>query len=115
MVRRPNQVCRSHRSTCDARIGQCVLMNEELSEDELDAIDRRAASASKGPWRSFIEGRDHMSGDDFIRLGDEHDAELDMYVSLDGVPAAAADLDFIAHARQDVPRLLAEVRRLRRS
>jgi len=28
--------------------------------------------------------------------------------------ATAADQDFIAHARQDVPRLLAEIERLRR-
>jgi hypothetical protein len=36
-----------------------------------------------------------------------------MYVSLDGRPAGANDLDFIASARQDVPRLIAEIRRLR--
>ena len=36
-----------------------------------------------------------------------------MYVMRDETPAATTDLDFIAHARQDVPRLLAEVRRLR--
>jgi hypothetical protein len=35
------------------------------------------------------------------------------YVSHENLPAPAADLEFIAHARQDVPRLIAEVRRLR--
>jgi hypothetical protein len=36
-----------------------------------------------------------------------------MYVSRGTKPAADADLDFIAAARQDVPRLIAEVKRLR--
>jgi hypothetical protein len=85
-----------------------------LEDAELDAIQARCNAASPGPWESFIEGRDHWSGDDFIRVGDDG---ADMYVSRDGPgtirPASAQDLDFIASARQDVPRLLAEVRRLR--
>jgi hypothetical protein len=36
-----------------------------------------------------------------------------MYVSRDTTPASNADLDFIAGARQDIPRLIAEVKRLR--
>ncbi len=57
-----------------------------------------------------------MSGDDFIRVS-EDDAEPDMYVSRHTenglVPASRADQEFIAHARQDVPRLVVEIRRLR--
>jgi hypothetical protein len=57
------------------------------------------------------------SRDDFIRVTDDDDSEDDMYVSRSSSsgsrPASAADQDFIANARQDVPRLLAEVRRLR--
>ena len=50
--------------------------------------------------------------------GPMDDAEPDMYVRRHGPgpdlrPASTADQDFIAAARQDVPRLLAEVRRLR--
>ena len=48
-----------------------------------------------------------------IRIGELNDDEPDMYVMRDTAPAASADLDFIAHARQDIPRLLAEVHRLR--
>ncbi|MGZ4691055.1 MAG: hypothetical protein ACXVKA_05355 [Acidimicrobiia bacterium] len=89
-------------------------MEEELlTEAELDAIEQRALAASKGPWRSYVEGRDHWSGDDFIRIGGDADDEPDMYISRDTNPAAAEDLDFVAHARQDVPRLVAEIRRLR--
>jgi hypothetical protein len=83
------------------------------TDAELDEMDRRVGAASPAPWESSVEGRDHESGDSFILIGDLDDAQPDMYVSHDGVPAPAADLDFIAHARQDVPRLIAEVRRLR--
>lgn len=83
---------------------------EELTEENLIEMERRAAEASPGPWESSVEGRDHVSGDSFIRIV----GGPDMYVSRDAVPASAADLDFIAAARQDVPQLIAEVRRLRR-
>ena len=63
------------------------------------------AAATPPPWKSFIEGRDHESGSNFIRTPNE-DIEL--------TGATHADQDFIASARQDVPALVAEVRRLRK-
>jgi hypothetical protein len=92
--------------------------SDPVTDAELDQIGRRCQAASKAPWQSFIEGRDHLGGDNFIRIGGLDDTEPDMYVSRDAVsgglaPAATHDLDFIAQARQDLPRLLAEVRRLR--
>lgn len=95
------------------------MHSDELTEEELTIIERRAAAATPGPWRSFAEGRDHTSGDDFIRTGGLDDACPDLYLRRDSpdrtglVPAPIEDQDFIAHARQDVPRLVAEVRRLR--
>jgi hypothetical protein len=90
---------------------------DRLTDAELDQIGRRCDAASQPPWQSFIEGRDHWGGDNFICVGGLDDSEPDMYVSraVAGglVPASDADLDFIAHARQDLPRLLAEMRRLR--
>lgn len=83
-----------------------------LSDDDLDVIEARCAAASPGPWTAFVEGRDHDSGDGFIQVGDVGN-EPDMYVSRERRPAAAADLDFIASARQDIPALVAEIRRLR--
>ena len=78
-----------------------------LSDAELEAIAARCAAATPGPWRSFVEGRDHLGGNDFIQTvdGDGPDIEL--------TGTTLADQDFIAEARQDIPRLLAEVRRLR--
>jgi hypothetical protein len=60
----------------------------------------------------YVEDRHHWSGDDLIRVC-QSDDQPDMYVSRDTTPADSADLDFIANARHDVPRLIAEVRRLR--
>lgn len=80
-------------------------MPGELTEDELSAIERRCELATRGPWRSFVESRDQMSVSDFIQTAGE-----DIYLS----GATTEDQDFVAAARQDVPALIAEVRRLRR-
>jgi hypothetical protein len=61
----------------------------------------------------MVEGRDHTSGDSFIMIGREDDRDEDMYVSRDSGPASAADLDFIAAARNYLPRLLDEIIELR--
>ena len=91
----------------------------ELTNVELDAIERRATYASTAPWEASIEGRDHNTGgDSFIWVGD-HDDDLQMYIVLScptlgpGNHKPDADFDFIANARQDVQALVAEVRRLR--
>lgn len=88
-----------------------------ISGHELDEIEQRAQAASPAPWEAFIEARDHTAGDDFIRIGGFDDAQPDMYIQhylgANSVRVPAADLDFIAHARQDIPRLVAEIRRLR--
>ncbi len=88
--------------------------DEPITDTELEAMAERVDAASNAPWQSFVEGRDHMGGDNFIRIGGLDDDKADMYVSRDTVPASNADLDFIASARQDLPRLIAEVKRLRR-
>jgi hypothetical protein len=79
-----------------------------ISDAELDAMLARCTAATPGPWKSYIEGRDHESGSDFIMTGPGGSGED---IELTG--ATRADQDFIANARQDVPRLIAEIRRLR--
>ena len=76
---------------------------EDLDEERLAAIAARADAAASGPWRPMLEGRDHSSGSSCIRtlLGG---------IDLDG--ASDADIDFMAHARQDVPYLISELRRV---
>ncbi len=74
-----------------------------IPHEELRGIKARLAAATPGPWTSHVEGRDHLAGSSFIRT-DGDDIELH--------GATAADQDFIAHARQDIPRLIEEIERL---
>jgi hypothetical protein len=85
-------------------------MDKFLTETELRDIEKRVEAASPGPWKSFVEGRDHTSGSSFIMTGEGNHRGED--IELTG--ATIADQDFIAAARQDVPRLIAEIRTLRR-
>lgn len=79
-----------------------------MNKDELEEIKSRCAAASPSPWVSYIEGRDHTSGSDFIMVGSGTDRLEDIEL----IGATKADQDFIAHARQDIPRLIAEIERL---
>ncbi|MFK8003031.1 MAG: hypothetical protein AB8H86_25910 [Polyangiales bacterium] len=81
----------------------------ELGAIELTAIEDRCNAATAGPWVAYVEGRDHESGSDFIMRGPPDKRSDDLELS----NAGQADIDFVAHARQDIPRLVAEVRRLR--
>lgn len=97
-----------------------------MTEQELQAIEARANAASEGPWESHYGecgGYDSMTDAVFVdRDGREtYIATLDLssYGQLACDPpstsaraAAEADAAFIAHAREDVPALIAEVRRL---
>ena len=80
-----------------------------MTDDEICQIERRCIAATAAPWQSFIEGRDHMSGSDFIRTGGLDSSSPDIYLT----DATHADQDFIAHARQDIPALIAEIRHLK--
>ena len=75
-----------------------------MTDEELTEIRHRCERASPGPWKAWVEGRDHQSGSSMVQTGADD-------IEMSG--AANADYDFIAHARQDIPRLLAEVERLR--
>ncbi len=80
-----------------------------MTDDELQQIRERADAASPGPWRSFWEGRDHLGGSSCIVTGPPGRTGDDLEI----IGATMEDQDFVAHAREDVPRLLAEVERLR--
>jgi hypothetical protein len=76
-----------------------------LSDGEIEGMMARCQNATPEPWTSFVEGREMFGADAFIRTAGE-----DIYLT----GATAADQDFIAHARQDIPRLIEEFVRLKR-
>lgn len=86
-----------------------------MTENELKEIEDRCKLASPGPWKSLIEGRDIESADSFIMTGI---AEEDIWSEKRGADiyltgATIADQDFIAHARQDIPKLISEIKLLK--
>jgi hypothetical protein len=80
-----------------------------VSDERLAEIEQRCAAATPGPWEVRWGYYVHVPGDPF---------SLATVVSCQTVPADRreeheANARLIAHAREDVPALLAEVRRLR--
>ncbi|WP_424862878.1 hypothetical protein [Streptomyces sp. MMS24-I29] len=74
-------------------------MPDGLTEQQLADIETRANAAAPGPW---------------VRWGSGHPTTLiDAEGLFVGNIAQGEDADFILHARQDVPALVAEVRHAR--
>ncbi len=80
-----------------------------ITEKKLKEIENRCKSSSRGPWKAYIEGRDHDSGSHFIMTGKGDKRGEDFEIN----GARIDDYDFIANAKQDIPALIEEVRRLR--
>lgn len=87
-----------------------------ITEGELDAIEKRANEAQVGPWKT-----DAMKnvGENWLVATFGQDSDGDWIVTTDGLRASRSngatakdDATFCAHAREDVPRLVGEVRRL---
>jgi hypothetical protein len=104
---------------------------EGLSDERLAEIERRCAAATPGPWLVFCcrpEGQTLFHVEEHVSPGVALDRdywdpgycpptdEFGYFVDDEhsGLPTyKAGQAAFIAHARSDVPALLAEVRRLR--
>lgn len=74
-----------------------------LTSDEIEAIRKRAELATEGPWKkeeSRYEGQWNVTS-----VNEMHD--------LSACLCRPNDAEFIANAREDIPKLLAEVERLR--
>ena len=78
-----------------------------MTEQELAEIRQRANAATPGPWKNFKTGYTKNGRTDGEALECVKNLEGDITFAIDAV-----DADFIAHARQDIPDLLAEVKRL---
>jgi hypothetical protein len=89
-------------------------MTDPLTEAELSELEALTAAATPGPWMAHIEGEGPVCGCSMISLdGLRDEFPPDMYVWHDTEIAPGPDIKFIAAARTHMPRLLAEVRRLR--
>src|SRR5690625_4778155 len=81
-----------------------VEKNKRLTDEELQAIRERAEKASAKPWSVVT---DELGGQAMAVIdGDNWDAIRRPYVGKDNAT-------FIANAREDIPKLLAEIERLR--
>lgn len=73
-----------------------------MTEDELKAIEDIASKATAGPWHLAIASS-----------GDEAESNIEAGHTDIAYDVPNADAIFITHARENVPALVAEVRRLR--
>jgi hypothetical protein len=87
--------------------------DEPITDAELHAMQQRIDATGKAPWRGYIAGRGD-SFDSVITVGGTEEDEPDTCVYRGRAVAIDAEFIFIAAAHQDVPRLMAEAKRLRR-
>ena len=79
---------------------------EPMTREQLDAIQARLDDATSGPWGCYGDGAHEV-----FDAGEYSDGDQGEVVA--AVIDKPSDAVFIAHAREDVPALLAEVERLR--
>lgn len=80
--------------------------NEPMTQEQLDAIQARVDGATNGPWGCYGDGAHEV-----FDAGEYGDGDRGEVVA--AVIDRLSDAVFIAHAREDIPALLAEVQRLR--
>jgi len=79
-----------------------------MKNQELENIRQRLANVTPGEWKAYVEGRDFTSGSSFIMVEEGGQRKDDIEIA----GASETDIDFIAHARKDVAKLLDEIDRL---
>jgi len=77
---------------------------------DLNKIIDSHKKATKAPWTSYVEGRDHESGSSFIMTGEEKNRDYD----IEFINIKIADQDFIAMARNSIHSLVEEIIRLQK-
>ena len=92
----------------------------EMTEEQLQEIKERVAKATPGPWKWENYGAEYDFETTMPSLNGVNNKEImnfgdgEQYYPTEGTPPDEADAGFIAHAREDVPALIAEVERLRK-
>jgi hypothetical protein len=101
-----------------------AVMSEGIEEAELVEIEQRAARAfavAPTPWVAWLETSGGLGGESFIQLGDDLALDQELYIRLytgsNEIASPDVHLDavieFVADACNAIPRLIAEIRRLR--
>jgi hypothetical protein len=91
-----------------------------MTNEELKAIRERAEAATPGPWyweKLDADGWNDTEMPCLVSASDEgvmDFGDCEQYYPTEGSPPNDEDAEFIAHAREDVPKLLAEIERLRK-
>ncbi len=75
---------------------------ERLTNDQLEAIRKRAEKATEGPWKVYDEYCDTV----------EREEDGECIARIASRDKRNDDMEFITHARTDIPKLLAEIDRL---
>ena len=82
------------------------MKHEPMTQERLDAIQARVDGATGGPWGCYGDGAHEV-----FDAGECSDGDRGEVVA--AVIDKLSDAVFIAEAREDIPALLAEVKRLR--
>lgn len=106
-----------------------ITIGTMIEDKELNIMEARANRATKGPWSTFADGNQYKDTiymstaklvaaykiPEIVRPWNPH-----AYLSFGFTPKEfetarfiEEDAEFIAHARQDVPALIAEIRRIK--
>jgi hypothetical protein len=85
------------------------MTSSPLTEQQLDDIDARQQAATEGPW--CTDSWEIYQGTEYLPGISQWIGETCRGTS--SPEQDRADAEFVAHARTDVPALLAEIRRLR--
>lgn len=82
-----------------------------ITDGELTEIEARASAASPGPW--MVNGK--AAGGWRIDDGNPDRVGMAFLLTPTALVMKKEDADFIAESRDDIPRLVAEIRRLRKA
>ena len=80
-----------------------------MTDLDLAAIRQRVEKATEGPWNT---GFDYEKNDPIVLAPGYIEHTIDYTLTEGGLEHGKADAEFIAHAREDIPALLAEIDRL---
>jgi hypothetical protein len=80
-----------------------------IAESEIEELQALVDSATPEPWTPHTEDSGPIGGSSVIWVDGTNDVP-DLYVLAGDQIASSADYEFIAHSRQDVPRLVSELR-----